>query len=113
MDGPGFHVDVDVLESASTSMGEILHDQDSFELRGLCGDSPLYGHDGVHGALAEFCGRWSIGLDALADRAGDLGDLLGTAAKAYRAVEHDNTAALKGDPGWDAVTPDAPTAGAV
>ncbi|WP_329072549.1 hypothetical protein [Amycolatopsis sp. NBC_01480] len=113
MDGPGFHVEVDVLESASTSMGEIVHDQSSFQLRGLCGEPPLYGHDGVHGALAEFCGRWSVGLDALADRAGDLGDLLGKAAKAYRGVEHSNTAALKDDPGRDAVTPDEPGRGAV
>lgn len=113
MDGPGFHVEVDVLESASTSMGEIVHDQSSFQLRGLCGEPPLYGHDGVHGALAEFCGRWSVGLDALADRAGDLGDLLGKAAKAYRAAEHSNIAALKDDPGRDAVTPDEPGPGAV
>lgn len=111
MDGPGFHVEIDVLESASKSMGEIVHDQDSFELRGLCGDLPLYGHDGVHSALAELCGRWSVGLDALSDRAGDLGTLLGTAAKAYRAVEHGNTSALKSDPGWDAVTPDVPAGG--
>ncbi len=111
MDGPGFHVEIDVLESASKSMGEIVHDQDSFELRGLCGDPPLYGHDGVHGALAELCGRWSVGLDALSDRAGDLGDLLGEAAKAYRAVEHGHTDVLKTDPGWDAVTPDIPVGG--
>jgi hypothetical protein len=31
VDGPGFHVDVDVLESASKSMGDVVHDQDSFE----------------------------------------------------------------------------------
>ena len=111
MDGPGFHVEIDALESASTSMAEIVHDQNSFALRGLCGEPPLYGHDGVHSALGEFCGRWSVGLDALSDRAGDLGDLLGKAAKAYRAVERDNTAALKEDPGWDSVTPDPPMLG--
>ncbi len=43
MDGPGFHVDVKVLASASKSMGDIVHDQDSFELRGLCGEPGLYG----------------------------------------------------------------------
>jgi hypothetical protein len=65
VDGPSFHVDVDVLASASKSMGDIVHDQDSFELRELCGEPSLYGHDGVHDALAELCGRWSVGLDAL------------------------------------------------
>ncbi|WP_020634920.1 hypothetical protein [Amycolatopsis alba] len=59
----------------------------------------------MHGALAEFCGRWSVGLDALADRARDLGGLLGTAAKAYREVEHTNLAALKADPGLSLVSP--------
>ncbi|WP_370968543.1 hypothetical protein [Amycolatopsis sp. cg9] len=113
MDGPGFHVDVDVLESASKNMSAVVHDQSSFELRGLCGESRLYGHNGVHEALAELCARWSVGLDALSDRAGDLGDLLGQAAAAYRAVEHDNTASLKSDPGWGAVTPDEPTIGGV
>ncbi|MDX3187762.1 hypothetical protein PV458_05070 [Streptomyces sp. MN03-5084-2B] len=104
-------MEIDALDSASTSMAEIVHDQNSFALRGLCGEPPLYGHDGVHSALGEFCGRWSVGLDALSDRASDLGDLLGKAAKAYRAVEHDNTAALKEDPGWDSVTPDPPMLG--
>ncbi|MEV6907571.1 hypothetical protein [Amycolatopsis sp. NPDC051071] len=107
MDGPGFHVEIEVLEGASKNMSQIVHDQDSFELRGLCGEPPLYGHDGVHAALAEFCGSWSVGIDALSDRASDLGDLLGKAAQAYRAVEHDNTSALKTDPGIDAITPDA------
>jgi hypothetical protein len=113
VDGPGFHVDVDVLENASKNMSAVVHDQDSFELRGLCGEPGLYGHNGVHDALAALCGRWSVGLDALSDRASDLGDLLGKAASAYRAVEHSNTAALKSDPGWDAVSPDEPTIGAV
>ena len=108
MDGPGFHVDVDVLASASKSMDDVVR----FELRELCGEPGLYGHNGVHDALAELCGRWSVGLDALADRASDLGDLLGKAAEAYRAAEESNTSALKSDPGWDAVTPDEPTIGA-
>jgi hypothetical protein len=112
VDGPGFHVDIDVLESASKNMSAVVHDQDSFELRGLCGEPGLYGHNGVHNALAELCGRWSVGLDALTDRANDLGGLLGKAAAAYRAVEHENTSTLKSDPGSDAVTPDEPTIGA-
>lgn len=111
MDGPGFHVDVGVLEAASKNMQDLWRSQDDFELRGLCGEPELYGHGGVHDALADFCGQWSIGLDALCDRANDLGDMLGKAAQAYRAVEHSNTAALKVDPGTDAVTPDQPMGG--
>jgi hypothetical protein len=113
VDGPGFHVDIDVLESAAKNMGDVVRDQDGFELRGLCGEPTLYGHKGIHDALAELCGRWSVGLDALADRASELGDLLGEAAAAYREVEHGNTSALKTDPGWDAVDPDLPMIGGV
>ncbi|MGH9061408.1 MAG: hypothetical protein ACRDZY_18130 [Acidimicrobiales bacterium] len=108
MDGPGFHVEVEALEGASTSMAQVAADQDNFALRGLCGEPPLYGHDGVHDALAEFCGRWSVGRDALADRARSMGDLLGTAAKAYRQAEHNATGSLTTDPGLPAVTPDVP-----
>lgn len=107
MDGPGFHVEIEVLEGASKNMSQIVHDQEGFELRGLCGEPPLYGHGGVHAALSEFCGSWSVGFDALSDRASDLGALLGKAAQAYRGVEHDNVSALKTDPGVAAITPDA------
>lgn len=112
MDGPGFHVDIEVLESASKSMGEIVHDQDSFAIRGLCGEAAMYGHGGVHDALAEFCGRWSVGLDALCDRARDMSGSLGSAARAYRAAEQNHKGALTADPGVDAVTPSEPTLGA-
>ncbi|GAA4536458.1 hypothetical protein [Amycolatopsis samaneae] len=108
MDGPGFHVEIEVLESASKSMGQVAADQDGFALRGLCGEPPMYGHNGVHDALAEFCGRWSVGLDALSDRARSMGDLLGKAAKAYREVEHNAAGSLTKDPGLDAVTPGVP-----
>lgn len=111
MDGPGFHVEIEVLESASKSMGEIVHDQDGFELRGLCGEPSLYGHGGIHDALAEFCGRWSVGLDALCDRARDMSGALGDAAKAYREAERTNNTALSQDPGVDAVTPPLPIVG--
>ena len=111
MDGPGFHVDIEVLETASKNMQDVWRSQDEFELRGLCGEPELYGHGGVHDALADFCGQWSVGLDALCDRANDLSDSLGKAAQAYRAVEHSNMTALKVDPGTDAVTPDPPAAG--
>ncbi|GAA4546390.1 hypothetical protein [Amycolatopsis samaneae] len=113
LDGPGFHVEIELLETASRNMAQIVHDQDGFELRGLCGESEIYGHEGVHSGLAEFCGRWSVGLDALADRAERMGDKLGEAAKAYRGVDQANAGSLKGDPAIDAVDPPTFTGGAV
>ena len=65
VDGPGFHVDVDVLDAAGKGITQSVHDQETFALRGLCGDAELYGHAGVHNALADYCARWSAGLDTL------------------------------------------------
>jgi hypothetical protein len=62
-------------------------DQSSFELRDLCGDTSLYGHDGIHSSLMNFCVRWSDGLDILTDDAAAIGDVLTKAAAAYRATD--------------------------
>ncbi|GHG33364.1 MULTISPECIES: hypothetical protein [Amycolatopsis] len=113
LDGPGFHVEIELLEAASKNMAQIVRDQDGFELRGLCGEAEIYGHQGVHSGLAEFCGRWSVGLDALADRAERMGDTLGEAAKVYRGVDEANAESLKEDPAVDAVDPPAFPGGAV
>lgn len=105
LDGPGFHVEIEALESASRSMIETLEDQNNFELRGLCGPSEMYGHDGVHAGFADFCQRWSVGLDALCDRARAMGHKLRDAAKVYRNVDATNARALTEDPGLEAVEP--------
>jgi hypothetical protein len=111
LDGAGFHVETEVLEAASRSMGEIVSDQDDFELRGLCGDPEVYGHGGIHDALAEFCGSWSVGLDALCDRSRHMSDSLADAAKAYRGVDQNTARTMAADPGLDAVTPSPPPMG--
>lgn len=50
LDGPGFHIDADKVDEAARGIQDSVHDQDNFELRGLCGDLELYGHAGVHDA---------------------------------------------------------------
>lgn len=108
LDGPGFHVEIEALEGASKSMIETLEDQDKFTLSDLCGPSDMYGNDGVHGGFSEFCQRWSVGLDALCDRARDTGYKLRDAAKVYREVDAANARALTVDPGLEAVAPQLP-----
>lgn len=87
MDGQGWHVDVEVLEEAARGIVRSVDGQESFELRGLCGDAELYGHGGVHSALMEFCVRFSDSLDALTTDATEISDTLSAAAKAYRATD--------------------------
>jgi hypothetical protein len=103
MDGPGFHVDVDKVDEAATGIQQSVDDQHGFELRGLCGDSDLYGHAAVHDALMDCCVRWSDGLDTLTNDAGAIADALARATRAYRAID-DATARTPGtDPGAGAV----------
>jgi hypothetical protein len=103
LDGPGFHVDVDAVEEAARGVSESVRDQDNFELRGLCGDSDLYGHAGLHDALMDYCVKWSDGLDVLTDDAGAIGGALTKAVQAYRAIDEATALTLGGDPGTGAV----------
>jgi hypothetical protein len=103
VDGPGFHVDVDKMAEAGSGISQAVKDQDNFELRGLCGDSGLYGHQGLHDALMDFGVRWSDGLDVLTDDAGAIGDALTKAANAYRGIDDATARTMGGDPGQGAV----------
>lgn len=103
MDGPGFHVDVEKVEEAASGIHRSVSDQANFALRGLCGDTQLYGHGGIHDALMNFCVRWSDGLDTLTGDADAIGDVLGRVAQAYRAADGAAADSLKVDPGEQAV----------
>lgn len=103
LDGPGFHVDLDKVDEAARGIHDSVKDQDSFELRGLCGDAELYGHSGVHDALMDFCVRWSDGLDTLTKDAGTIGDAPSKVSQAYRAVDDASARSLPNDPGLGAV----------
>ncbi|TNC23744.1 hypothetical protein [Amycolatopsis alkalitolerans] len=103
MDGPGFRVDVDKVDEAATGIRQSVDDQHNFELRGLCGDSELYGHAGVHDALMNCCVRWSDGLDTLTNDAGAIADALARAIRAYRAIDGATARTLKTDSGTGAV----------
>lgn len=105
MDGNGFHVEIELLETASRNMDELVAGQDNSELSELPGDSQSYGHSDLFAALTEFCDRWSVGLDALCDRATEMGYSLGEAAKAYREADQAGADALSVDPGIDVVQP--------
>jgi hypothetical protein len=99
VDGAGFHVDVEKVEEAASGIRRSVSDQENFALRGLCGDTQLYGHGGIHNVLMNFCVRWSDGLDTLTGDASAIGDVLGRAAQAYRAVDAAAAGSLKTDPG--------------
>jgi len=103
MDGPGFHVDIDALERASDGIIRTVDEQKRSQLEDVGGGAEVYGDEGLHGALTNFCDRWSDGLDLLTEDARTVGDILGRAAKAYRAVDSAAAARLTTDPGRRAV----------
>lgn len=103
MDGAGFHVELDVLEQATNRMQDLVTDQDGRELRDVCGGPDQYGHSGVHAELSEFCSAWSVGVDALCDRARTMGAELHEVTEAYRQIDQDAARTL--DPGVEAVEP--------
>ena len=103
MDGPGFHVEINVLENAAAGIRQSVADQKGSALEDVDGDSASYGHDGVHGAMETFCNRWNEGLDILIKDADAIGDILGTAAQAYRNADAAAAGRLTTDPGVRAV----------
>lgn len=108
MDGAGFHVELDVLEEAARRMHEVVTDQDGRELRDMCGGADQYGHGRVHAELAEFCNAWSVGVDALCDRARTMGAELREVAQAYREIDQEAARTLNQDPGITATEPPIP-----
>jgi hypothetical protein len=65
MDGPGFHVEVGTLESASDGIEESVADQKGSALSHLDRAESVYGHDRLHKSMGNFCDRWSDGIDIL------------------------------------------------
>ena len=108
MDGPGFHVEPDVLDDAARGMAETVADQDVAGLEALAGPPERYGHEAVHAAMTVFCAAWTVGVDALCDRARRNGTSLREVALAYRDADAHAAVALAGDPGAAVVEPGTP-----
>jgi hypothetical protein len=103
MDGPGFHVEVGVLESAAAGIRQSVADQKGSALEDLDASSATYGHDGLHGAMENFCDRWNEGLDILIKDADAIGDILDKVAQAYRQADAAAAGRLTTDPGVQVV----------
>ncbi|RJQ84433.1 hypothetical protein [Amycolatopsis panacis] len=98
LDGPGFHVEVEVLEEASKAMGEITKKQEAFELRGLCGEEAEVGSTVMREALMNFCIRLSESMDVLCSKAEDMRTGLNIASRLYREADQSAKQGLTADP---------------
>lgn len=82
-----FYIDADNVDQAATGIRQSIESQEAFELRGLCGDTALYGRTPLRDALMDFSVRWSGGLDLLTEDADQISDALSKSVKVYRAVD--------------------------
>lgn len=103
MDGPGFHVEIGTLESASAGIEESVADQKGSALSHLDRAESVYGHAGLHKSMENFCDRWSEGIDILTKDAKAIGDVLGKVAQAYQAADRGVAGRLTTDPGKSVV----------
>jgi hypothetical protein len=108
VDGPGFHVEPEVLDEAARGMASVVAEQDAAGLEGLAGPPQSYGHDAVHAATAAFCAAWTVGVDALCDRARRSGTSLREVAQSYRDADANAARSLTGDLGTPVVDPGPP-----
>jgi hypothetical protein len=99
MDGPGFHVEIGVLEAAAAGVVDSADEQRASALEKVDRDAATYGHDRLRASLATFCDRWSDGLDMLLKDAHAIADILGRAAWAYRDADAASAGRLTADPG--------------
>lgn len=99
VDGPGFHVEIGTLESASVGIEESVADQKGSALSHLDRAESVYGHGGLHESMENFCDRWSEGIDILTKDAKAIGNMLGKVAEAYRAADQAASGRLTTDPG--------------
>lgn len=60
---------------------------DCESLTELVGEAAAYGDDEVYGAFADFCSRWSDGLDVLTKDAGTIADSLDATVATYRTAD--------------------------
>ena len=98
MDGPGFHVDVDVLEVAAADIAQSVADQRAAPLADVDLAAGAYGHAGLHRSIQDFCERWNAGLDLLLEDAKTVSDVLARASRAYREADTGAAGRLSADP---------------
>jgi hypothetical protein len=103
VDGPGFHVDVSVLDEVAKGVRESVADQTATALNDVI-EATACGHTRLDAAIANFCVRWNGGIDVLTVDASAIADGLGHAASLYRQVDAALAGALIGDPGVQAIS---------
>lgn len=91
----GYRVDIEVLDLAGEAIAQTMHDMESCEVQGICGEQAQYGHAGLHEAFGHFCERWQEGVEMLIEDGDTIVRVLNRAAQAYLQADHDSIRTLE------------------
>jgi hypothetical protein len=88
--GEGFSVDTATLTDTAAAVRLVADTQREHRLSELVGERASYGDDELQGAFAQFCSRWSDGLDVLTQDAATISDTLDSTVATYRMADELN-----------------------
>jgi len=92
----GFEVDLRALVEAAEGVSGTMADLQNNKVSGIGGSTVDYGDGDLAGTVSDFCARWEIGVEHLANDAQQVANRLILSAAAYAKAEHAIIAHLTG-----------------
>ena len=83
----GFYVDLGALQNAAEGVTDTINAMATKKVSDIDAPKSAFGHDQLGDTVADFCGRWQIGVEHLAKDAREIADRLVASANAYLYVE--------------------------
>jgi hypothetical protein len=92
----GFAVDIGALVDAAKGINGTIADLQNNKVSDIGGSQADYGDADLASTVADFCGRWEIGVQNLANDASQVASRLALSAAAYARAEQKNIALISG-----------------
>jgi hypothetical protein len=92
----GFSVDLDALHKAAEGVTDTLNAVATKKVSDIQAPKAAFGHDELADTVADFCGRWEIGVEHLSSDGQQIVDRLNRSVLAYDTVEREAHHALTG-----------------
>lgn len=92
----GFRVDLAALQDAADGVGGTLDEVARHKVSDIDCDPSAVGHDRLGATVADFCDRWSRGVDNLAEDGRQVAGRLTDCVNAYQAMDQEAQEHLDG-----------------
>jgi hypothetical protein len=92
----GFQVDLGALVKAAEGVNGVMSDLQNNKVSNIGGAAADYGDGDLAATVSDFCGRWEIGVENLANDANQVATRLWLSAAAYAKAEKTIIAQLAG-----------------